>query len=242
MDARTRRADTTPSWTQLHAAPLEVSDGADDDGAPREVLCADIRLVRHPRDLAHPSRIRRTIGQRRQAKEKADLTTVGGRDEGLVDAKEEKGREGVAMAQASLWQPESPAEGVVRGVKRKMDATENTTTEEEFDELIEPKVESPGEEAALALIESHRRSMEVLSPAKRPRGRPRKHPVVLESTSKVTKGRSKTGCITCRKRKKKCDEMKPRCKLSPDLDSSGSACRPGYFHNSLSLTNDDEQA
>lgn len=29
--------------------------------------------------------------------------------------------------------------------------------------------------------------------------------------AKTTKGRSKTGCLTCRKRKKKCDEAKPRC-------------------------------
>ncbi|KAF7562372.1 hypothetical protein G7046_g1733 [Stylonectria norvegica] len=47
---------------------------------------------------------------------------------------------------------------------------------------------------------------------KRPRGRPRKHPLTpITTSSKVTKGRSKTGCITCRKRKKKCDEAKPRC-------------------------------
>ncbi|KAJ6441136.1 C6 transcription factor OefC [Purpureocillium lavendulum] len=47
---------------------------------------------------------------------------------------------------------------------------------------------------------------------KRPRGRPRKHPLTpTVSASKITKGRSKTGCITCRKRKKKCDEAKPRC-------------------------------
>ncbi|KAL6827608.1 fungal-specific transcription factor domain-containing protein [Trichoderma camerunense] len=47
---------------------------------------------------------------------------------------------------------------------------------------------------------------------KRPRGRPRKHPLTpIVSANKVTKGRSKTGCITCRKRKKKCDEAKPRC-------------------------------
>ncbi|KAK5995494.1 Transcriptional regulatory protein moc3 [Cladobotryum mycophilum] len=47
---------------------------------------------------------------------------------------------------------------------------------------------------------------------KRPRGRPRKHPLAaVMNTTKVTKGRSKTGCITCRKRKKKCDEAKPRC-------------------------------
>jgi hypothetical protein len=46
---------------------------------------------------------------------------------------------------------------------------------------------------------------------KRPRGRPRKHPLAPVVTAKITKGRSKTGCLTCRKRKKKCDEAKPRC-------------------------------
>ncbi|KAL2163533.1 hypothetical protein VTH06DRAFT_5591 [Thermothelomyces fergusii] len=50
------------------------------------------------------------------------------------------------------------------------------------------------------------------SKQKRPRGRPRKHPFVPSvATHKITKGRSKTGCLTCRKRKKKCDEAKPRC-------------------------------
>jgi hypothetical protein len=49
---------------------------------------------------------------------------------------------------------------------------------------------------------------------KRPRGRPRKYPKVNpDSAVKVAKGRSKTGCITCRKRKKKCDEAKPGCEL-----------------------------
>ncbi|KAK0625206.1 hypothetical protein B0T17DRAFT_470605, partial [Bombardia bombarda] len=48
--------------------------------------------------------------------------------------------------------------------------------------------------------------------AKRPRGRPRKHPLTPSTAAnKITKGRSKTGCLTCRKRKKKCDEAKPRC-------------------------------
>lgn len=51
--------------------------------------------------------------------------------------------------------------------------------------------------------------------AKRPRGRPRKHPVTTQQPhSKIAKGRSKTGCITCRKRKKKCDEAKPRCETA----------------------------
>ena len=51
--------------------------------------------------------------------------------------------------------------------------------------------------------------------AKRPRGRPRKHPLTAHTAgNKITKGRSKTGCLTCRKRKKKCDEAKPRCKFN----------------------------
>lgn len=50
------------------------------------------------------------------------------------------------------------------------------------------------------------------APVKRRRGRPRKHPPKPpRPPGKVVKGRSKTGCITCRKRKKKCDESKPRC-------------------------------
>lgn len=48
---------------------------------------------------------------------------------------------------------------------------------------------------------------------KRPRGRPRKHPKP-ELAAKVAKGRSKTGCITCRRRKKKCDERKPECEFT----------------------------
>lgn len=55
---------------------------------------------------------------------------------------------------------------------------------------------------------------------KRPRGRPRKHPLApATAANKVTKGRSKTGCLTCRKRKKKCDEAKPRCISRPRLNS-----------------------
>lgn len=45
----------------------------------------------------------------------------------------------------------------------------------------------------------------------RGRGRPRKHPV-RDLVKSSPKGRSKTGCFTCRKRKKKCDEAKPACK------------------------------
>lgn len=48
------------------------------------------------------------------------------------------------------------------------------------------------------------------APVPRKRGRPRKHPLPTPGgQAKITKGRSKTGCITCRRRKKKCDETKP---------------------------------
>lgn len=51
-----------------------------------------------------------------------------------------------------------------------------------------------------------------VGPQKRPRGRPRKHPLPSpDAQSKVAKGRSKTGCVTCRRRKKKCDETRPQC-------------------------------
>jgi hypothetical protein len=43
----------------------------------------------------------------------------------------------------------------------------------------------------------------------RKRGRPRKHPV--SESRKTAHTRSKTGCATCRRRKKRCDERKPGC-------------------------------
>ncbi|MCJ1378049.1 hypothetical protein MMC17_001145 [Xylographa soralifera] len=47
---------------------------------------------------------------------------------------------------------------------------------------------------------------------KKKRGRPKKpQPSQSATQVKVTKGRSKTGCLTCRRRKKKCDEAKPSC-------------------------------
>ncbi|KAK0744471.1 hypothetical protein B0T21DRAFT_281848 [Apiosordaria backusii] len=46
---------------------------------------------------------------------------------------------------------------------------------------------------------------------KKPRGRPRKHLVMPTVGAAEKVRRSKTGCHTCRRRKKKCDEAKPRC-------------------------------
>ncbi|QSZ33409.1 hypothetical protein DSL72_004977 [Monilinia vaccinii-corymbosi] len=85
--------------------------------------------------------------------------------------------------------------------------------DQDVDMLLEPKLEPLEEELNLESV-APRTPTTLLSPiqAKRPRGRPRKHTIqTTEPLNKVTKGRSKTGCITCRRRKKKCDEAKPRC-------------------------------
>ena len=90
-----------------------------------------------------------------------------------------------------------------------------------------PKVEEIDDNVPLSAVDEHaeRDTMEMtrqgqstgsgspdpLLPPKRKRGRPRKHPLPVPGQTKVAKGRSKTGCITCRRRKKKCDETKPAC-------------------------------
>lgn len=97
---------------------------------------------------------------------------------------------------------------------------------EDRDESIDPSDVTMGDDdteeldikpdlASLDLASPTRQSPTRQSPivaGRRPRGRPRKHPkpeqIVL---IKKPMGRSKTGCITCRRRKKKCDERKPTC-------------------------------
>jgi len=94
------------------------------------------------------------------------------------------------------------------------------------DGLAVPKLEPPDDDdfcmddlqevpspPALALL-GHSQVAPDQPKLKRPRGRPRKHPLIPLAANKITKGRSKTGCLTCRKRKKKCDEAKPRCELT----------------------------
>ncbi|KAF2772624.1 hypothetical protein EJ03DRAFT_266441 [Teratosphaeria nubilosa] len=77
---------------------------------------------------------------------------------------------------------------------------------------LEPKIEEADEDNLDYLFDSKAISISdpSSSPAPRKRGRPRKHPIVEQK--KVSHARSKTGCGTCRRRKKKCDETKPSCK------------------------------
>lgn len=82
----------------------------------------------------------------------------------------------------------------------------------QLDDIMEmPKVEEL-EELDDDLLSIKQADVESGAPAAVPRkrGRPRKHPLPTPGgQAKITKGRSKTGCITCRRRKKKCDETKP---------------------------------
>jgi len=99
---------------------------------------------------------------------------------------------------------------------------DGTNWDQEDDMLLVPKLEPVEDELDVEDLTDSKASLapempwttDAPAPAKRPRGRPRKHPKITPgSMAKVTKGRSKTGCLTCRKRKKKCDETKPECKL-----------------------------
>lgn len=54
---------------------------------------------------------------------------------------------------------------------------------------------------------------------RKPRGRPKKDTPATPATPSFKKnGRSKTGCQTCRNRKKKCDELKPICGYSVESE------------------------
>ncbi|KAF2746944.1 hypothetical protein M011DRAFT_403701 [Sporormia fimetaria CBS 119925] len=68
--------------------------------------------------------------------------------------------------------------------------------------LADVKAEPISEESPISPTEPARR---------RGRGRPRVHPPKSPISSSKAKARSKTGCTTCRKRKKKCDETRPFC-------------------------------
>lgn len=105
-------------------------------------------------------------------------------------------------------------------VTQVMDDHDTHWDEGSDDCLAIPKVEPMDEDVRLDEIKeapptpvpSNTSPTTLQAKPKRPRGRPRKHPLApAVATNKITKGRSKTGCLTCRKRKKKCDEAKPRC-------------------------------
>ncbi|EAW09536.1 Zn(II)2Cys6 transcription factor [Aspergillus clavatus NRRL 1] len=97
-------------------------------------------------------------------------------------------------------------------------AANNPSDTAMVDDDVTPKVEEIEEVEGLQSIKPIEVGTGNPTPAAAPvnvprkRGRPRKHPLPVPGGQiKITKGRSKTGCITCRRRKKKCDETKPSC-------------------------------
>ncbi|ODH46097.1 hypothetical protein GX48_07817 [Paracoccidioides brasiliensis] len=88
---------------------------------------------------------------------------------------------------------------------------------------VTPKVEEIGDNETLLMERIEEESEDSIkqtdssaatrnaTDAPRKRGRPRKYPLPIPGQTKIAKGRSKTGCVTCRRRKKKCDETKPSC-------------------------------
>ncbi|KAF4634507.1 hypothetical protein G7Y89_g3606 [Cudoniella acicularis] len=120
----------------------------------------------------------------------------------------------ITSATSSCTDPWSSSGGFVE------EEEDDVNWNEEDDVVVVPKLE-PIDDVDMADLSDVKESITPETPStgstpattKRPRGRPRKHPKPTpESTAKVAKGRSKTGCITCRKRKKKCDEAKPSSK------------------------------
>ncbi|KAK0255236.1 hypothetical protein LTR29_017030 [Friedmanniomyces endolithicus] len=84
-------------------------------------------------------------------------------------------------------------------------------SEDDATPSVVPKIEEL-DEGATAGLEDAKSVLpldHLASPASRKRGRPRKHPSLDQKKSSHV--RSKTGCGTCRRRKKKCDESRPFC-------------------------------
>ncbi|EEY17352.1 C6 transcription factor OefC [Verticillium alfalfae VaMs.102] len=131
-------------------------------------------------------------------------------------------------AQWNLVESSLPT-GHLSPISTGMDTSSNSGPSTHDTSLAMPKLEPLDEDFCLDNVTEapaadldHGNASSTNPKLKRPRGRPRKHPLNSAiNAGKVTKGRSKTGCITCRKRKKKCDEAKPRCYHEKKLWRSG---------------------
>ncbi|KAJ5846130.1 hypothetical protein N7534_009799 [Penicillium rubens] len=148
----------------------------------------------------------------RESHDRSDIPSLGIRGS-VIRGSTSSASTGVSTDDASVdsldWNDESPLvdqdQEQVKGYSHFESA--------QLDDIMEiPKVEEL-EEVDDDLLNIKPADVESGAPAvPRKRGRPRKHPLPAPGgQAKITKGRSKTGCITCRRRKKKCDETKPSC-------------------------------
>ncbi|KAJ5103721.1 hypothetical protein N7532_004250 [Penicillium argentinense] len=110
--------------------------------------------------------------------------------------------------------PPADLDAPVNVVSRSPDVYDPRAHDQDMDDGL-PKVEELDDEDIQSIKPSevgNQQNAGAPAAVPRKRGRPRKHPLPAPGNqAKVTKGRSKTGCITCRRRKKKCDETKPAC-------------------------------
>ncbi len=170
-----------------------------------------------PRSFRPVRRRRRLFGEFEGKKyETFDISTARSSMDGS-DVSSSSAMTVVTSATSSCTDPWSSSGGFVE----EEDDDGDFNWDQEDETLLEPKLE-PTDSIDMADLAEIKGSVGPESPTsvtkpaqtKRPRGRPRKHPRPNpETMAKIAKGRSKTGCLTCRKRKKKCDETKPGCEF-----------------------------
>jgi hypothetical protein len=178
------------------------------------------------RSLRAPIRRRVRIEKGGKSYEMFEISTEARRSMDGSDASSSSAMTMVTSATSSCTDPWSSSGGWVEEEEEEADfdwdhEDESRRDDDNDDMMLVPKLE-PVDDVDMADLSDLKESVVPETPSststpaqvKRPRGRPRKHPKPSpESLAKVAKGRSKTGCITCRRRKKKCDETKPGCKF-----------------------------
>ncbi|EME81023.1 uncharacterized protein MYCFIDRAFT_204155 [Pseudocercospora fijiensis CIRAD86] len=87
--------------------------------------------------------------------------------------------------------------------------TPDSDDDRETSPVVQAKIEELEDSLSTLDVFEDTKPAIVTLPQPKKRGRPRKHPIVEQK--KTSHARSKTGCGTCRRRKKKCDETKPVC-------------------------------
>jgi hypothetical protein len=234
MDRRVTREVPEASMSTI---ALDMIDADDEYGEDIEEIVRSSFPVRKSGETApsHPYSVRqqRDVARRRKRPEEfqygASIPKIEPYNYPIADDSRRRSVEGSVSSNSSAASLPSSAtspytdiwssSGSVQPNSHGLHFEEDDAYWEHDDTLLLPKLEQEDEafdmasigEESLLVSPSH---MSTHLTGKRPRGRPRKFPrPVRDPNAKAAKGRSKTGCYTCRRRKKKCDERKPHCKL-----------------------------
>ncbi|KAJ5188797.1 Protein of unknown function DUF3468 [Penicillium cf. griseofulvum] len=163
-------------------------------------------LSMHPSFFTHPD----LNDENRESRDRSDIPSLGIRGS-IIRASTSSASTGASTDDASIDSPDWNEKSFDQNQEQLKGFPYFDPQLEHIMEI--PKVEELDElDDDLSSIKQADVESGAPAPVPRKRGRPRKHPLpVPGGQAKVTKGRSKTGCITCRRRKKKCDETKPAC-------------------------------